>query len=267
LRQWSALRAALEAMVRWTLAGATPVGEAVVRSERRGHLLRVTLDLAPGEALPGALPTLVLLPGDGRSAPVERPMRWEDEDRLVAEYPLEGSGTWHPVVRLGSRVLRAPPVTLPYAPEFEPGSAKEGLTVLRAVAAVGGGVERLSMTGLFMEAPESQGRLALAPWLVGLALAVLLAEVAVRRFLSGPRVRKVGAVSAVKPAFAGAPAAGAAPVRVIAPVERKGDSERQPEVGATTAASTEVEAAKPKEGGVDSALEAARARSRRRLDR
>jgi Mg-chelatase subunit ChlD len=266
LRQWSALRAALEAMVRWTLAGATPVGEAVVRSERRGHLLRVTLDLPPGEPLPGALPTLVLLSGDGRTAQVEKPMRWEDEDRLVAEYPLQGSGTWHPVVRLGSRVLRAPPVTLPYAPEFEPGSAKEGLELLRAVAAVGGGVERLSMTGLFMEAPESQGRLALAPWLVGLALAVLLAEVAVRRFLSGPRVRKPAAVSVAKPAFAGAPAIRSVPVGAAPAVERKRDSEGQGE-GATVATPTDAEVAKPKEGGVDSALEAARARARRRLDR
>ncbi|MCY1019804.1 VWA domain-containing protein [Pyxidicoccus sp. MSG2] len=264
LRQWSALRAALEAMVRWTLAGATPVGEAVVRSERRGHLLRVTLDLPPGEPLPGALPTLVLLPGDGRTAQVEKPMRWEDEDRLVAEYPLQGSGTWHPVVRLGSRVLRAPPVTLPYAPEFEPGSVKEGLELLRAVAAVGGGVERLSMTGLFMEAPESQGRLALAPWLVGLALAVLLAEVAVRRFLSGPRVRKPASVTVARPAFAGVPAVSAAPVRAAPTVEVKRGTEEQ---GEATAAPTDTAVAKPKEGGVDSALEAARARSRRRLDR
>ncbi|QSQ22942.1 VWA domain-containing protein [Pyxidicoccus parkwayensis] len=266
LRQWSSLRAALEAMVRWTLAGATPVGEAVVRSERRGHLLRVTLDLPPGEPLPGALPTLVLLPGEGRTAPVERPMRWEDEDRLVAEYPLQGSGTWHPVVRLGSRVLRAPPVTLPYAPEFEPGSAKEGLELLRAVAAVGGGVERLSMTGLFMEAPESQGRLALAPWLVGLALAVLLAEVAVRRFLSGPRLRRPVTAPVAKPAFAGAPAVNvsAAPARSAPVVERKPAVESEEQRAATP---TEADAAKPKEGGVDSALEAARARARRRLDR
>ncbi|NMO19810.1 VWA domain-containing protein [Pyxidicoccus fallax] len=262
LRQWSALRAALEAMVRWTLAGSTPLGEAVVRSERRGHLLRVTLDLPPGEPLPGALPTLVLLPGDGRSAPKERPMRWEDEDRLVAEYPLDGSGTWHPVVRLGSRALRAPPVSLPYAPEFEPGSAKEGLELLRAVAAVGGGVERLSMTGLFMEAPESEGRWPLAPWLVGFALAVLLAEVAVRRFLSAPRVRKVAPVAGATVTAAQAPATRAAPPESAPRVTESGGEARgtTPEPGA-------AEAPKPREGGVDSALEAARARSRRRLDR
>ncbi len=64
LRQWSGLRATLESMVRWSMAGGgKPEGEAVARAERQGNLLRVTLDLAPGEPMPTALPTLVVLPG------------------------------------------------------------------------------------------------------------------------------------------------------------------------------------------------------------
>ncbi len=259
LRTWSGLRAALEGMVRWSMGGAGEAGEAVARSERRGNLLRVTLDFAPGEALPGALPSLVLLPGDGRGAPVELPMRWEDEDRVAAEYTLPGSGTWHPVVKLGTRVLRAPPVTLPYAPEFEPGNAQEGLEVLRGVAAVGGGLERLSMTGLFSEAPESEGRVALAPWLVALAVAVLLAEVVVRRFLSGPRLRRaVAPSSSAAGAVPGMPAPAATSPRPVTPEAGAGQAPEAP-----AAASEE---AKPREErGMDSALEAARERARRRL--
>ena len=257
LRSWSGLRATLEGMVRWTLRGAGEEGEAVVRSERRGNVLRVTLDFAPEEALPGALPTLVLLPGDGRGAPVEVPMRWEDEDRVAGEYTLQGSGSWHPVVKLGTRVLRAPPVVLPYAPEFEPGSAKEGLEVLRGVAGVGGGVERLSMAGLFAEAPESEGRIPLAPWLVGLAVVTLVAEVAVRRFLSGPRPRR-----AVAPTVATAPAA---PSSASQPERPRAE---QP-TGAQEALPAEPTepAPPPEKKDVDSALEAARERARRRLGR
>ncbi|HZI11599.1 MAG TPA: hypothetical protein VE153_14555, partial [Myxococcus sp.] len=176
------------------------------------------------------------------------------------EYPLEGSGTWHPVVRLGSRALRAPPVALPYAPEFEPGTAKEGLELLRAVAAVGGGVERLSMTGLFEEAPESQGSLPLAPWLVALALAALLAEVAVRRFLSAPRVRK-----AVPVASTGA--APLTPATAARSTPEPAAGMARPEGASTQEEPPKEPEGKPREGGVDSALEAARARSRRRLDR
>ncbi|MCY1081956.1 VWA domain-containing protein [Archangium lansingense] len=260
LRTWSGLRAALEGMVRWSMGGAGEAGEAVARSERRGNLLRVTLDFAPGEALPGALPSLVLLPGDGQGSPVELPMRWEDEDRVSAEYTLPGSGTWHPVVKLGARVLRAPPVTLPYAPEFEPGSPREGLEVLRGVAAVGGGLERLSMTGLFSDAPESEGRVALAPWLVGLAVAVLLAEVAVRRFLSGPRLRRAVAASPAAVAVPGMPAPSAASASPVKPESGAGPSLEAP-------AAAPQEAKPREERGVDSALEAARERARRRLGR
>jgi hypothetical protein len=260
LRSWSGLRATLEAMVRWALRGAGEEGEAVVRSERRGNVLRVTLDFAPEEALPGALPTLVLLPGDGKGAPVEVPMRWEDEDRVAGEYTLQGSGSWHPVVKLGTRVLRAPPVVLPYAPEFEPGSAKEGLEVLRGVAGVGGGVERLSMAGLFAEAPESEGRIPLAPWLVGLAVLTLVTEVAVRRFLSGPRTRR-----AVAPTVASAPAAPRAAPASAQP-ERPG-AETPAAASEAPPAEPEAPAPPPEKKDVDSALEAARERARRRLGR
>ncbi|MBN8465036.1 VWA domain-containing protein [Corallococcus exiguus] len=256
LREWGALRATLEAVVRWSMGRPAPKEEAVVRSERQGNVLRVTLDLPPGEPMPGALPTAVLLAGDGRSG-VEKPLHWEDEDRLVVEYPLTGSGTWHPVVKWGGRVLRAPPVALPYAPEFEPGSAKEGLKLLRALAAVGGGQERLSMTGLFAEAPESEGRVALAPWLVAFALAAMLAEVAVRRFLSAPRVRAarerpVKEVSAREPKAA--PSTGAKPSAATPKPVQEEPAEQKPEPPKPPA-------------GVDSALEAARARARRRTGR
>jgi uncharacterized membrane protein/Mg-chelatase subunit ChlD len=263
LRQWSGLRAALESMVRWaTAGGGKPEGQAVARAERQGNLLRVTLDLAPGEPMPTALPTLVVLPGDGSSAPVELPMRWEDEDRLAAEYTLPGRGTWHPVVKLGSRALRAPPVALPYAPEFEPGSPKEGLVVLRAVAAVGGGVERLSMAGLFADAPVSEGRVALAPWLVGFAVLVLLAEVVVRRFFSTPRLRKPAPAKVPRPAaaLAGMAAAASTPPRSQEPSREAPPEEPGPEEG-------EKPPPDKPAGNVDSALEAARARSRRRLGR
>jgi len=117
-------------------------------------------------------------------------MRWEDEDRQGAHFVLPGTGTWHPVVKLGDRVFRAPPVTLPWVPEFEPAPPKEGRAALIAVAKAGSGVERLAMTGLFAEGEQSFARVPLAPFLVSLAVLLLVAEVFVRRFLSGPRVRR-----------------------------------------------------------------------------
>jgi hypothetical protein len=138
----------------------------VARASLSGSDLHVTLDFDPHAPPPTGTPTLVLLSGDAHTKPVELPMRWEDEERVGAHFVLPGTGTWHPVVKLGDRVFRAAPVTLPWAPEFEPAPA---------------------MAGLFSDAVESMGTVPLAPLLAGLALAALLAEVFVRRFTSGPK--------------------------------------------------------------------------------
>jgi uncharacterized membrane protein len=189
-RQWAGQRALLTQMVRWTMPPLSLQVDAVARATLTGNDLHVTLDFDPNAPPPAGTPTLVLLAGDGKSKPLELPMRWEDEDRVGAHFVLPGSGTWHPVVRLGDRLFRAPPVTLPWAPEFEPAPASEGKSFLSAVAKAGGGQERIAMVGLFKDAVESEAAVALAPGLLALVVLLLVAEVFVRRFLSGPRLRK-----------------------------------------------------------------------------
>ena len=65
------------------------------------------------------------------------------------------------------------------------------------------------MAGLFADAPESIARLALAPWLVAFAVALLLGEVFLRRFFSG-RVRR-----ARRPVVAGSPIFTPAPMPAV----------------------------------------------------
>src|SRR5262249_22771405 len=150
----------------------------------QGDDLHVTLDFDPASPPPGNA-TLVMLSGDARARPVEIPMSWEDEDRVGAHFRLPGSGVYHPIVKVKNRVYRAPAVTLSYAPEFEHGSSREGKELLLSLAKTSGGVERMSMTGLFAEAAESLAKIALAPWLVAFTLMLLLADVFVRRFFAG----------------------------------------------------------------------------------
>lgn len=189
-RKWEGQRALLEQLVRWVMPPLATQLDAVARASLAGNDLHVTLDFDPNAPPPAGTPTLVLLSGDARQAPLELPMRWEDEDRVGAHWVLPGSGTWHPVVKLGDRLFRAPPVTLPWAPEFEPAPVKEGKALLTSVAHAGNGVERLAIVGLFREAMESEAAVPLAPWLISLAVLVLLGEVFVRRFFSGPRTAR-----------------------------------------------------------------------------
>lgn len=250
LRTWAGQRALLAQLVRWTMPPLSVQVDAVARAQLTGNDLHVTLDFDPSAPPPTGTPTLVLLSGEAKVKPVELPMRWEDEDRVGAHFVVPGSGTWHPVVKLGDRLFRAPPVTLPWAPEFEPAPVSEGKALLSSVAKAGGGVERLAMAGLFKDAVESEAAIPLAPALLALCVVLLVAEVFTRRFLSGPRLRRT-----VKPVVA--------PVVTVTPTAP---------VAAKPSAPDSVEAPKPAEPppaapGVKDALSAARERARRRTGR
>jgi len=263
-RGWAGQRALLEQSVRWVMPPLATQLDAVARASLVGNDLHVTLDFDPNAPPPAGTPTLVLLSGDARQAPLELPMRWEDEDRVGAHWVLPGSGTWHPVVRLGDRLFRAPPVTLPWVPEFEPAPVKEGKALLAAVAHAGGGIERLAMVGLFKEAVESEAAVPLAPWLVAVAVVVLLGEVFVRRFLSGPRTARrkkpapalVGAASPAVPSAPRAPPPRASPA--APPTRAVADAAAPPPADAAPAD-------KPKD--VLSALAQARDRAKKRTGR
>jgi uncharacterized membrane protein len=222
-KAWNGRRALLENAVRWTLPAQAAAMEAVPRARVLGDDLHVTLDFDPGGAPPSGSATLVVLAGDAHTRPIEIPMSWEDEDRVGAHFKLPGSGAYHPVVRAGDRVFRAPAVTLSYAPEFEPGSSREGKNLLAGLAKASGGVERLAMAGLFAQATESEAKVPLAPWLVALSIGLLLAEVFLRRLLGGrpKRARKSQplAPAAWTAAHAVAGEHGARPVPAAAPAE------------------------------------------------
>ncbi|MBX5480795.1 MAG: VWA domain-containing protein [Myxococcaceae bacterium] len=282
IRDWRGYRALIEQMVRWTMPPQPPEArDFVARATRHGNDLHVTLDFDPDHAPAELDPKVLILSGDGSGAPAELAMRWEDEDRLGAHFTLPGPGSYHPVVKLGNRVVRAPPVALPYAPEFEPGSAKEGKATLGALALLSGGVERLSMTGLFQNALESEAPVPLAPVLVTVALLMLLAEVFVRRFLAGRPERVAELTDHALRAVLQQPAQMARRTAPRKSAERPGrspsagpgaavpvpPSEVPPEAGVVAVAPAPAASEPKKDAGIVSALDMARERARRRTQR
>lgn len=245
---WPGQRALLESLVRWVRRPDAGDG-AVARASLSGDVAHITLDV---ESLQAAGARVTLLPSDARRQPIEVPMPWEAGDRASAEVTLPGSGVWHPVVRLGDAVYRAPPLALPWAPEFEPAVPEEGHALLRDVARAGGGVERLSLSGFFGEARQSEAPHALAPLLVALGIAFMLVDVFARRLgLRWQRRRRPQVVSAT-PAHVGAPMAMSPSSPVTPP-------------GPTAATSPAPQA--PEASSAPSAMDIARERARRRTGR
>ena len=122
----------------------------------------------------------------------------------------------------------------------------------RPLAEITGGQERLSMTGLFSDAGRSQTRFPLAPALVALALMLLLAEVFVRRFLAG-RPQPLAGVTDV------------ALKAVLETAQRRATTSRNPPASMAPHNVTAEPAAPMPD--VNSALEQARERARRRTGR
>jgi hypothetical protein len=68
-------------------------------------------------------------------------------------------------------------VTLPYSPEFKPVSSEEGQTTLAHLAQATGGKERIELSGVWKDLPRRPRLIELAPWLLMLAVVLLLVEV------------------------------------------------------------------------------------------
>ncbi|HLL54076.1 MAG TPA: hypothetical protein VK447_11040, partial [Myxococcaceae bacterium] len=265
IRGWPGYRSLLEQAVRWTMGGggADAPTDAVARVSRSGSDLHVTVDFDPRQPAPGLPPSVMLLSDDGSSPPVEVPLRWEDAERMGAHFTLSRSGTFHPVVKLGGRALRLPPSTLPYPPEFQPGLARDGKALLATLAQMTGGAERLAIAGLFAQSQESPTGVQLAPWLAAFAVALLLAEVVTRRFLSGRKpVRKPLVKESGVPVPVPVPAAASAPAQAKPAPSQSGKSAKDGEV-----VPLEKPPEPPRAPDMDDALSNARKRAKGRLDR
>ncbi|MFA5190995.1 MAG: vWA domain-containing protein [Verrucomicrobiia bacterium] len=138
---------------RWLLGGEPPQG-AMATVERAGAegVVRVQLDpdrkRGGPEDVRGAA-AMIVPPGGGASQRLS--LAWVGEDCLEARFPLNKPGIHLGAVEIGGgKVLRLPPLSLPYSPEFEPrADPAEGRKTLAEIARVTGGVERLVWNDAF----------------------------------------------------------------------------------------------------------------------
>ena len=105
-------------------------------------------------------------------------MRWASADTLEVEITLRGNETALSTVDVpnAGRVTLAP-VTLPYSPEFKPVSSEEGQVALARLAQATGGKERIELSGVWKNLQRQPRLIGLTPWLLMLAILMLLIEV------------------------------------------------------------------------------------------
>jgi Mg-chelatase subunit ChlD len=174
-------------LVRWAAgqSGNLPKNMMLTQEVRNGVGL-VQLHLDPerkGEAFT-SLPRMNVLTARPGATPEARKMalRWVGPDTLAAEVPLSGSETALATVEVpGADPVSLPPVCLPYSPEFQPAEGGRGVPALEHMARSTGGQMRLDLPGIWKDLPRHARLIPVAPWLLSLAVLLLLLEVLERR--------------------------------------------------------------------------------------
>ncbi len=177
----------LTGLVRWTAgdSGNLP-GEMLLTQKVKNGINVVELHLDPereGEVF-RELPTVTVLRGVvGETPTVDKTeLSWTSADTLGVDIPIHGSETLLTTVEVpGGGNISLPPVCLPYSPEFKPVHTKSGLATLERLAKVTDGKKRINLAEIWDDLPRQPRLISLQPWLLILALTLLLVEVLERR--------------------------------------------------------------------------------------
>jgi Mg-chelatase subunit ChlD len=170
---------------RWLLGGDAP-DDIYLNLQRDGQNAVVSVELDPDRPakLTADAPILsYLAPAEDREQPVDVPLQWTGPNTLQARFKLARTGTYRTLIKLkGRNIVRGPAVTLPYSSEFMPRvGLPEGREVLAAISRLTGGRERVNVLEVLTERLRSARMTSLLPWLLSLAVMLLLLEIAGRR--------------------------------------------------------------------------------------
>lgn len=258
-------------LARWTAGRSDPLGPDMLATQTlQGSTALVELHLDPNrEGDPfGALPTATVLRGRLGQPPqsMEVPLQWTGPDTLATEVELTGDQTAIATVNVDNHTAPLPPVCLPYSPEYRPVSHDRGAPTLEALAAATAGLPRDAVTHIWRDIPRTPQLLDLRPYLLFIALGLLLAEVLERRsgLLSTGRLMRRAPAEA-RQAAAKAPRPARQRIRFRKP-KPEGDS-LEPSAEPPTDAPTPAEPDKPAPSMLDAMKRAqhrATGRTRRR---
>ncbi len=186
-KNWNEFGEFHSSLARWVAGkkGSSFRDQPVTQTVANGYcLIQVHLDPERKEdpfSEPPRLLTLRSSPGEPTQTE-ERRLAWADPDTLSVSLPLKGGQTAISTLDApGGEPLSLSPVCLPYSPEFRPTGENEGQRNLEKMARMTGGKERIDLTGIWNDMPQTRRYLNIAPWLILLALILFLLEVLERR--------------------------------------------------------------------------------------
>ena len=184
---WGDVGNFLTSLVRWTAgdSGALPGGMLLTQKVKNGiNVVELHLDPEREGEVFRELPTVTVLRGVvGETPTVDKTeLSWTAADTLSVDIPIHGAETVLTTVEVpGGGNISLPPVCLPYSPEFKPANTESGLATMERLAKVTDGKQRINLGEIWDDLPRQPRLILLQPWLLILALILLLLEVLERR--------------------------------------------------------------------------------------
>ena len=184
---WGDVGNFLTSLVRWTAgdSGALPGGMLLTQKVKNGiNVVELHLDPDREGEVFRELPTVTVLRGVvGETPTVDKTeLSWTAADTLSVDIPIHGAETVLTTVEVpGGGNISLPPVCLPYSPEFKPANTESGLATMERLAKVTDGKQRINLGEIWDDLPRQPRLISLQPWLLILALILLLLEVLERR--------------------------------------------------------------------------------------
>ena len=184
---WEDVGNFLTSLVRWTAgdSGALPGGMLLTQKVKNGiNVVELHLDPDREGEVFRELPTVTVLRGVvGETPTVDKTeLSWTAADTLSVDIPIHGAETVLTTVEVpGGGNISLPPVCLPYSPEFKPANTESGLATMERLAKVTDGKQRINLGEIWDDLPRQPRLISLQPWLLILALILLLLEVLERR--------------------------------------------------------------------------------------
>ena len=184
---WGDVGNFLTSLVRWTAGDSRNLpGGMLLTQKVKNEINVVELHLDPdreGEVF-RELPTVTVLRGVvGETPTVDKTeLSWTSADTLGVDIPIHGSETVLTTVEVpGGGNISLPPVCLPYSPEFKPVNTESGLATMERLSKATDGKQRINLGEIWDDLPRQPRLISLQPWLLILALILLLLEVLERR--------------------------------------------------------------------------------------
>ncbi|MFW6286813.1 MAG: hypothetical protein ACOC29_02620, partial [Candidatus Sumerlaeota bacterium] len=125
--------------------------------------------------------SLEIFTPDGRET-IQKNLHWQGPDRLAATIKLDEPGAYRGAIKVGDKVLRVDPMSMPVSPEFLPREGESGSETLKRVASMSGGKEAIDIRDVLeRNLRTTQARPVILPFLLALLLLALL-DIAETRF-------------------------------------------------------------------------------------